>query len=195
MRRSSRWGDRPPGHGLVGGIRRRGGRSRPSTAGHQRFRLPDPGTAAAAGSLGDDERGSAALEFITVGVLMLVPLVYLVVTLGLVQSHALGAESAARFAARAIADAPDEATAAARADATIADITGEYGMDAGRVVADVRCIPAGSACPTAGATVIVTIRTEVALPFVPPVLGLDRLATVPVEASSGQKVSRFWTGE
>jgi hypothetical protein len=54
------------------------------------------------------------------------------------------------------------------------------------------CIPAGSSCPQAGATVVVTVRTRVALPLVPPVLGLDRLASIPIEASSAQKVSRFW---
>ena len=40
----------------------------------------------------DPERGSAALEFIVVGLLMLVPLVYLVVTLGLIQGQSLGVE-------------------------------------------------------------------------------------------------------
>jgi hypothetical protein len=38
----------------------------------------------------------------------------------------------------------------------------------------------------------VTVRANVSLPLVPPILGLERLATVPVEASAAQKVSRFW---
>ena len=61
------------------------------------------------------ERGSAPLEFIVVGLLLLVPLVYLIASLGLIQSHALGVESGARHMARAIAMAPDAATADARA--------------------------------------------------------------------------------
>ena len=56
-------------------------------------------------------------------------------------------------------------------------------------------MPTGGACPEAGATLVVTIRTTVALPLVPPVLGLDRLASIPVEASAVQKVSRFWEAE
>ncbi len=53
-------------------------------------------------------------------------------------------------------------------------------------------VPAGASCPEAGATLVVTVQTRVALPLVPPVLGLDRLASIPIEASAVQKVSRFW---
>ena len=49
--------------------------------------------------------------------------------------------------------------------------------------------------PEAGSTLVVTIQTRVALPLVPPVLGLDRLASIPIEASAAQKVSRFWESE
>ncbi len=41
-----------------------------------------------------DEGGSASLEFITVGLILLVPLVYLIVALGTIQSQALGVETA-----------------------------------------------------------------------------------------------------
>jgi len=146
-----------------------------------------------ADTAGDRERGSASLEFMTVGVLLLVPLVYLVVALGLVQNHALGAEATARFVARAIAQASDAADAARRADAAIAGISTEYGIDPERTEVGIVCDPAGPECPSAGATVVVTVRTELTLPLVPEILGLDRLAVIPIEASSGQKVSRFWS--
>ena len=51
------------------------------------------------------ERGSAALEFILVGLILLVPLVYLVVSLGLIQGQSLGAEAGARHIARAVSQA------------------------------------------------------------------------------------------
>ena len=54
-----------------------------------------------------DDVGSAALEFITVGVVLLVPLVYLIIALGTIQEQALGVDAAARHTARAIALAPD----------------------------------------------------------------------------------------
>jgi hypothetical protein len=139
-----------------------------------------------------DETGSAALEFIVAGLLLLVPLVYLVLVLGAVQEQTLGAEAAARHTARVIGQAPDAAAAAARGDAVLAGAVREYGMDAGAVDVGITCRPAAAECPAAGATVIVTVRTAVALPFVPPVFGLDELAAIPVEAQAAQKVSRLW---
>jgi len=141
------------------------------------------------------DAGSAALEFITVGLLMLVPLVYLVVALGQIQGQALGAEAGARHVARAIASAPDAATATARTDAVLRSIIDEYGIEPDEVELSLTCRPAGSACPEAGSTVLVTVATRVALPLMPSVLGLSSLASVPVEASAAQKVSRFWGSE
>lgn len=143
--------------------------------------------AAAAG-----QDGSAALEFIAVGVVLLVPLVYLVVALGMIQGQALGAEAGARHVARAVATAPDAAIAADRADAVLRSVVEEYGMDAGAVDLALDCHPAAASCPSAGSTLVVTVRAAVTLPLVPPVLGLERIASVPVEASAAQKVSRFW---
>ena len=140
----------------------------------------------------DDETGSAALEFIVAGLLLLVPLVYLVLVLGAVQEQTLGAEAAARHTARVIGQAPDAAAAAERGDAVLAGVIREYGMDAGAVDVGITCRPAAAECPTPGATVIVTVRTAVALPFLPPVFGLDELAAIPVEAQAAQKVSRLW---
>ncbi|MGF2950449.1 TadE family protein [Microbacterium alcoholitolerans] len=142
-----------------------------------------------------DESGSAALEFIVVGVLLLVPLVYLIITLGAVQEQTLGAEAAARHTARVIGQAQDAETAATRGDAVLAGVVREYGMDADAVEVGISCRPAGSQCPAAGATVIVTVRTSVSLPFMPPLFGLDRIAAIPVEAQSAQKVSRLWGSE
>lgn len=143
-------------------------------------------------SLIGDERGSAALEFMVAGVLMLVPLAYLVLVLGAVQEQTLGAEAAARHTARVIGQAPDADTATERGDAVLAGIVREYGMDADAVGVRITCRPTARECPTAGATVIVTVRTQVSLPFLPPIFGLDELTAIPVEAQSAQKVSRQW---
>jgi Flp pilus assembly protein TadG len=143
----------------------------------------------------DPERGSAALEFILLGLVLLVPLVYVVVALGMVQGQALGAEAGARHIARAVSTATNADDARGRADLVLESVADEYGMDAASVDLSLTCLPAGSSCPEPGATLIVTLATRVALPLVPPVLGLDRLASIPIEATSAQKVSRFWGSE
>lgn len=149
-------------------------------------------------ALGDalgDETGSAALEFIVVGLLLLVPIVYLVVALGMIQHQTLGAEAGARHLARVVATAESPGDADARADDILATVVDEYGLDPTTLDVAVRCADAAGECPRAGATVVVTMTASVALPLVPPVLGLDRLARIPVEASTAQKVSRFWSDE
>lgn len=142
-----------------------------------------------------DDAGSAALEFIVAGVLLLVPLVYLVLTLGAVQEQTLGAEAAARHTARVIGQAPGAESAAASGDAVLAGVIREYGMDPDTVEVGLTCRPAGAQCPAAGATVIVTVHTQVSLPFMPPLFGLDQITAIPVEAQSAQKISRLWGSE
>lgn len=138
----------------------------------------------------DGERGSAALEFILVGLLLLVPIVYLIVSLGMIQGQTLGVESGARHIARAIATADDPDTARLRADAIARTTVEAYGLDPAETELSLRCHPAGGGCPRAGAVLVVTMRTRVALPLVPPVLGMDRAASIPIEADSAQKVLR-----
>ena len=158
-----------------------------------------PGTPAAGGAAqhmtgdgpGSDE-GSAALEFILVGLVLLVPIVYLIVALGLIQGQSLGVETGARQLARTIAESPDAATADARGKRVLDAIVAEYGLDPGAVSVSIDCDRSSPECPAAGAMLSVTVRTSVPLPLVPAVLGLDQLARVPVEAASVQRVSRFW---
>ncbi|GAA3762126.1 hypothetical protein GCM10022240_13400 [Microbacterium kribbense] len=138
-----------------------------------------------------DDAGNAPLEFILLGVVLLVPIVYLIISLGLIQGQSLGVAAGARHIARAVATAPDADAARARADAALASIVDEYEMDAGSLTLDLSCRPAGRECPRVGATLVVTLRARVGLPLVPPVLGLDELASIPVEASSAQRVSRL----
>lgn len=138
-----------------------------------------------------DDAGTAVLEFVLAGLLLLVPVVYLVVALGLIQEQSLGAESGSRHIARAIATAPDAAVARERSEAVARSVAAEYGMDPAALRVSMSCRPSG-ACPRPGAVVIVTVRTRVVLPLVPPILGIDRLSSIPVEASSAAKASRLW---
>ncbi|WP_460774311.1 TadE family protein [Microbacterium sp. GXF7504] len=139
-----------------------------------------------------DDRGSASIEFLVGGLLLLVPVAYLVVALGLVQSGALGVEAAARHTARAIGTASDATDAERRAELILADVGREYGLPAETLEIDLACAGASASCPDAGETLTVTVRARIPLPLVPPVLGLDDLTSIPVEAQAVQKTSRLW---
>ncbi|MEW1963214.1 TadE family protein [Microbacterium sp. NPDC077644] len=124
--------------------------------------------------------------------ILLVPLAYLIITLGTVQQAMLGAEAAARHTARVIGQAENAADAADRGDAVLASVIDEYDLNAADVDVSVTCTPAGADCPRSGATVVVTVSTRVSLPFVPEIFGLDRATQIPLEAAAAQKVSRLW---
>jgi Flp pilus assembly protein TadG len=141
-----------------------------------------------------DDEGSASLEFITAGLILLVPLVYLVIAVSTLQGAALAVEGAARQAARVFVQAGSDDEAQRAANAAVAFGLDDYGIDAAGAEIDVRCDPVPDECLTREGTVTVTVRVEVALPLVPDVIGLSDAASVPFAASATQTVSRFWRG-
>ena len=66
---------------------------------------------------GDD--GSAIIEFVFVALVVLLPLVYLIVAVAVVQHSQLTVTNAAREAGRAFATSPDAASAPGRAAAAV----------------------------------------------------------------------------
>ena len=141
---------------------------------------------------GMDDDGSAAREFIAVGVVLLVPLVYLIIALGAIQEQTLGAEAAARHTARAIALAPDAENAELSGERVLSSVAEQYGIDPDSAEVSVTCGPAIAACPSAGATITVVVVAKVSLPLIPAIFGLDEAASVSVEGTAVQKVSRLW---
>lgn len=142
----------------------------------------------------DDDTGSAALEFILAGLVLLVPIVYLIVAMGQIQSHALGVETAARQLARVIATSTDQSDADAAARTVLTSVAVEYGIDPDDIELTVDCAPAAVPCPASGSIVRVSVEARAPLPLVPEVLGMSDRASVAVAATSSQKVSRSWTG-
>lgn len=135
------------------------------------------------------EEGSASLEFLTVGLILLVPLVYLVLAVAAVQGGAFAVEGAARHAARVAVLQQDEVGMDAAVEAAVRLALDDYGVDASRADIAVDCSAADCLAP--GGRVEVSVRAEIALPLVPEVLSLDRVASVPVQAASVQTVSRL----
>lgn len=142
-----------------------------------------------------DERGSASLEFVTVGLVLLVPLVYLVIALAAIQAGALAAEGAARQAARVFVQsstATDARDAALRAvDFALAD----HGVQASSLDIAVTCAPDPADCLEREGLVTVTVSLTIPLPLVPSVVGGGAPLAIPLEAAATQQVSRFWGAE
>ena len=140
--------------------------------------------------LSTDDEGSASLEFITAGLLLLLPLVYLVLTLSAIQAGAFAVEGAARQAARVYVQGENAAAADAAAARAIEFALADYGHESAPVDVSVSCTE--SPCLTRRGFVTVTVATSVALPLVPPVLTLDTPLSIPVSSTATQQVSRFW---
>lgn len=138
------------------------------------------------------DTGSASLEFITVGLILLVPLVYLVLAMSVLQGGAFAVEGAARQAARVYVQAPTAGEAEARAERAVLVGLADYGIDAAAAEVSIACA-AGAECLSRRSVVTVTVRVRVALPFVPAVLTQSHGGSVPLQASATQTVSRFWS--
>ncbi len=138
-----------------------------------------------------DDRGSASLEFITAGLILLVPLVYLVLTMAAIQAGALAAEGAVRQAARVFVQGETVADAQARASRAIEFALADYGINPTQATVTVACTPRPSECLTRQGFVTVSISLAVPLPLLPPVLTSDVPPAVQLQASATQQVSRF----
>ncbi|MEH3078676.1 MAG: pilus assembly protein [Quadrisphaera sp.] len=143
--------------------------------------------AAPLGARGDG--GSASVEFIALALVLLVPVAYLVVTLARLQAGAYAASAGARSAARAYVTAPQAAEAPVRAEAALALALTDQGFTPADATAATSCEATGCFAPDAA--VVVTVRVDVPLPFVPPLLRAAVPARVPVEATGTAVVDRF----
>lgn len=110
------------------------------------------------------EDGNAIVEFIMMMVVLVIPALYIVVTLASVQAAAFASESASREAARLLSADPQRTEfASQQAHVTFA----EFGLPAPESVTT-RCDPS---CSTSGALLTVTVSTTVPLPLIPSWIG------------------------
>ncbi|CAN5232887.1 hypothetical protein BH11ACT4_BH11ACT4_12010 [soil metagenome] len=136
--------------------------------------------------------GSASLEFVTVGMILLLPLVYLILVVAAVQAGALATESAARQAARVFVQSTDSAAAQAAASTAIGFALADHGIDPAAATVAVTCSPRPGACLTRRGFVTVTVDIAVPLPLAPAVLTGGFPLSIPLHATATQQVSRFW---
>ena len=136
------------------------------------------------------EKGTASLEFITAGVIMLLPLVYLVLTMASLQAGAFAVEGAARQAARVFVSSADVRAGEAAARRAVHFALDDYGFDPGAGEVRISCTPRPTACLTRNGTVTVAVRLSVPLPLVPAAIDVSP-PSVPLSASAVLRVSRF----
>jgi hypothetical protein len=130
------------------------------------------------------EDGSALVEVVWLGILLLVPLLWVVLSVFEVQRGAFAVTSATRSAARAYALAGTDAAGQEQARAAIRQALADQGGDDRDFRFTVSC---DGPCHRAGSVITVRVWHGVDLPLLPAVLGgdapsfrLDSTHTVPI---------------
>ena len=119
------------------------------------------------------ERGSALVEFCWVGLVLFIPLTWIVISVFEVQRGAFAVNGAARAAARAFALAPDDASGRGPARAVASRTLADQGSDG--MVADVSVTCGGlPSCHTGTAVITVVVTSRVEMPLLPKVLAPER---------------------
>ncbi|GAB3532774.1 hypothetical protein GCM10027403_05670 [Arthrobacter tecti] len=134
-----------------------------------------------------DDDGSAVLEFTFLGLLLLVPVVYLILTVGQLQGGAFAVVGAADQAAKVFVDSETTEEAHARAEQAALLAVTDFGFEAESVSIKIVC---GGPCLEPGSSVRVDVVLSVPLPLIPTMPGLNTAAAT-VDSSATQLVERF----
>ena len=126
--------------------------------------MPSTGPEATSTDLEDDE-GSAVVEFLLVGVVLLVPILIFVGVLAQAQAAAFAAVAAAQQGSQVLASQPAGEVSTAQVQAAAALPAADQGFDDGEVAVSVTC--SDGACEEAGATATVTAVATIRLPRIP----------------------------
>lgn len=135
----------------------------------------------------EPERGSAIVEFIFLAVLLMVPVAYLILTVGQVQGGAYAVVGAADQAAKVFVLQKDLPSAHQAAEQAVQLAVEDMGFTAANAELAVSC---DGDCFTAGTTVRVRVQLRVELPIVTALPGINASAAT-VHATAAQKVGRF----
>jgi Flp pilus assembly protein TadG len=134
------------------------------------------------------EQGSAVVEFTFLSLLLMVPLVYFIITVGQIQAGSFAVVGAADQAAKVFVAQPDAASGRAAAEQAVLLALADYGYEPASARLDTSCQPAD--CTAAGSAVTATVHLTVPLPFVPFREALHLNASQ-LTASATQLVGRF----
>jgi Flp pilus assembly protein TadG len=126
----------------------------------------------------DGERGAALLEFVVLGVCVLLPLVYVVLAVMKVQAASFGVTEAARQAGRAFAQADTAANGSDRANLAARLALQDQGISVDQAQVTINCHV--GRCLSPGSSATVHVATRISLPFVPDVWSDSSMTSIEV---------------
>jgi Flp pilus assembly protein TadG len=137
-----------------------------------------------------DDRGSAVVEMAWLSILLLVPLLWIVISVFEVQKGAFGVSGAARAAGRAYALAPTDAEGERRAEAAARRALADQGLEEAPLRVEVSCTPYPHQCHSGTSVITVRVHSRVVLPLLPDVFGGDR-PTFALDASHTVPIGHY----
>lgn len=124
------------------------------------------------------DEGTAPIEFIFGSVVLLIPLLYLIVSLAQVQAGAYAAQSTAIDAARSAARHPAGAQQTAHEIGSLH--FADHGLDGADWEIDLHC---SGSCTAAGTPVTATVVARIPIPGIPAVLGEKTIPAMTVRSA------------
>lgn len=131
------------------------------------------------------EEGSAMIEFVFLAVGLMVPIVYLILSVAQLQASSLAAIGAADHAAKVFVGAESESEARSRAASAVSTALNNMGIPAGAANTTITC---SDSCLEPGSTVTVSVHINVPLPLLPEGVGSGLMTT---SSTSTHRVDRF----
>ena len=117
------------------------------------------------------EDGSALVELTWLGIVLLVPMIWIVVSVFSVQRGAFAVSGAARAAGRAYALAPTDAEGRQRAEAAARQALADQGVTGAPLEVRISCTPYPHDCHSGTSVITVVVASRVDLPLLPAILG------------------------
>lgn len=145
-------------------------------------------TEAPAGSRRTD-RGTALVELVWLGILLLIPMLWIVMSVFEVQRGAFAVSAGARAAGRAYALAPNDGVGRLRAEAAAKVALEDQGVGEAPLHLAVTCRPGGD-CHQGRSVITVVLRSRVDLPLLPIALG-GRAPSFALSASHTLPIGQF----
>ncbi len=134
------------------------------------------------------DRGSASIEFIVVGVAIILPLIYIAITVLTLSAAQFASNQAARESARAFVTSTSTSSGNQRATLAANLAFEDHGLVESEPQISITCDHIS--CLTPGGKVSVEITTWVPLPFVPR-WGSSDLVTVPITSQATLLVDQY----